>query len=189
MDIVTGSTPTIGFIIVDATDRATAEPGLAPTVYLSKNGAAFAESTNAAEAVSGRDGWYKVALTATETNTPGQLLFEAIAVGGAVWRDIHQVYTTVPVVLADGETVELAAAQFAKIADNVWRRHTDSIEGSSDGDTLQFESPLGMVAKFVHDIARSAGTLYIKKSDGTTLGTQTATYDPEGQPISALTTD
>lgn len=189
MLIENGSTPTITFLMVDATDRSTAEESLdpVPVVYISKAGGAFAATTNAATEISA--GWYTVALTAAETGTDGELALYATAGGAATWREKHQVYTSLSVALASGETVTLAAAQFAKIADNVWRRHTDSIEGSSDGDTLQFESPLGMVAKFVHDIARSAGTLYIKKSDGTTLGTQTATYDPEGQPISALTTD
>ena len=128
-------------------------------------------------------------VTATETGTDGQLALYATGTGAATWREIHQVYTALDVAMASGETVTLATAQFATIADTVWRRHTDDIEGSSDGDSLNFKSPFGMVSKFVHDINLSGGTLYIKKSDGNTLGTQTPTTNAEGLPITALTTD
>ena len=187
MLIENGSTPVIMFLMVDATDRSTAETGLSPTVYVSKAGGAFAATTNSATEVSA--GWYKVTLTATETGTDGQLALYATGTGAATWREIHQVYTALDVAMASGETVTLATAQFATIADTVWRRHTDDIEGSSDGDSLNFKSPFGMVSKFVHDINLSGGTLYIKKSDGNTLGTQTPTTNAEGLPITALTTD
>ncbi|MEZ4558744.1 MAG: hypothetical protein R3A10_07920 [Caldilineaceae bacterium] len=190
--ILNGSTPTIVALMVAATDKSTAQTGLdpVPTAYISKNGGAFAATTNAFTEIGGGGyGWYALQLTAEETGTDGPLIVVAWADGTAVWRDVFQVYTTVPAAMASGETVDLATGEHNKIADHVWRRHTDAIEASSNGDSLQFKSPIGAIAKFVHDIVRTGGTLYIKTSDGSTLGTQTADYDPAGQPISGLTTD
>ena len=55
MLIVNGSTPTITFLMVDATDRSTAEESLdpVPVVYISKAGAAFAATDQLAGAPQG----------------------------------------------------------------------------------------------------------------------------------------
>lgn len=93
MLILNGSTPRIPILMVDSTDDETAETGLTPTVQISKNGGAFAAATNAAVEVG--NGWYYVALTATETNTDGPLLVRATGTGSDEFRDYHQVYTNV----------------------------------------------------------------------------------------------
>lgn len=186
MLIENGSTPVIMFLMVDATDRSTAETGLSPTVYVSKAGGAFAATTNSATEVSA--GWYKVTLTATETGTDGQLALYATGTGAATWREIHQIYTAIPTALASGETVELATAQFAKIADNVLRRNAANIEASSDGDTLAVTSLYGLMQKFMESII-SGVTITINESDGATeLGTQTVTANASGQ-ITSVTTN
>jgi hypothetical protein len=92
MLIKNGSTPVIVFLMVDATDDETAETGLSPTVQISKNGGSFAAVTNAVSEIG--NGWYKVTLTATETNTDGPLIVRATGSGADEWRDYHQVYTT-----------------------------------------------------------------------------------------------
>ncbi len=89
MQITSGTTPTIVFLLVSSTDDKTAVTGLAPTVTLSKAGGAFAAATNAASEIG--SGFYKVAITATESNTAGALAIIATATGADVWRDIHQV--------------------------------------------------------------------------------------------------
>lgn len=89
MQITSGTTPTIVFVLVSSTDDKTAATGKAPTVTLSKAGGAFAAATNAVSEVG--SGFYKVALTATETNTAGALAVIATATGCDDWRDIHQV--------------------------------------------------------------------------------------------------
>ena len=94
MLITNGSTPVIVFLMVDATDDETAKTGLSPSVQISRNGAAFASVTNAVSEIS--NGWYKVTLTATETNTDGPLIMRATGASADEWRDIHQVVTTVP---------------------------------------------------------------------------------------------
>ena len=89
MQITSGTTPTIVFVLVSSTDDKTAATGKMPTVTLSKNGGAFAAATNAVSEVG--LGFYKVTLTATETNTAGPLAVVATATGCDDWRDIHQV--------------------------------------------------------------------------------------------------
>jgi hypothetical protein len=94
MDIDNGSTPTLVFLLVDATDDETAETGLSPVVQISKNGGGFTNTTNSATAIS--NGWYKVVLTATETNTNGPLICRSVVAGTTdEWRDVHQVITPV----------------------------------------------------------------------------------------------
>lgn len=76
-------------MLVSNVDDKTAVTSATPTVTLSKNGGAFAAATNAVAEIS--QGFYKVALTATETNTVGPLALIATATGADVWRDIHEV--------------------------------------------------------------------------------------------------
>lgn len=66
---------------VDATDGVTPETGLAGTmtVYLSKEGAAFAARNSATAPVHDRDGYYSVEVNATDTNTAGDLLVQVSA--------------------------------------------------------------------------------------------------------------
>lgn len=89
MQITSGTTPVIVFLLVSTTDDRTAVTGATPTVTLSKAGGAFAAATNSVSEISA--GFYKVTLTATETNTAGALAIIATASGCDVWRDIHQV--------------------------------------------------------------------------------------------------
>ena len=89
MQITTGSTPTVLFLLVSSTDSKTAATGKTPSVTLSKAGAAFAAATNSPAEVG--SGFYRIALTAAETDTAGALALVATATGCDVWRDIHEV--------------------------------------------------------------------------------------------------
>jgi hypothetical protein len=89
MQITSGTTPVIVFLMVSSTDDKTAVTGLTPAVTLSKAGGAFAAATNAVSEIG--SGFYKVTLTATESNTVGALAVIATATGADAWRDIHQV--------------------------------------------------------------------------------------------------
>ncbi len=89
MQITQSTTPTVLFLLVSNVDDKTAVTGATPTVTLSKNGGAFAAATNPAVEIS--QGFYKLALTATETNTLGPLAIVATATDADVWRDIHEV--------------------------------------------------------------------------------------------------
>ena len=188
--ILNGSTPTIVALMVAATDKSTAQTGLdpVPTAYISKNGGAFAATTNAFTEIGGGGyGWYALQLTAAETDTDGPLIVVAWADGTAVWRDVFQVYTTVPAAMASGETVDLATGEHEAIADTTLRRNTANIEASSDGDTLSVASLYGLMQKFF-EAAITGATVTINKADGATeLGTQTVETNASGQVTSVTT--
>jgi len=76
---------------LDESDGKTAETGLTISqadIRLSKNGAAFAQTNNAAGATHDENGWYGVPLDTTDTNTLGRLVV-AIHESGAlpVWKE------------------------------------------------------------------------------------------------------
>lgn len=81
--IQNGSTPTITFLMVATSDHIAGLTGITPAVQISKNAGAGAASSNAASAVDATNlpGWYKLTLTATETNTNGDLTFAATGTG------------------------------------------------------------------------------------------------------------
>lgn len=89
MQIATGTTPVIVFLLVSTADDKTAVTGATPSVQLSKAGGAFAAAAGAVTEIS--MGFYKFTLTATETNTLGALVIVATATGADVWRSIEQV--------------------------------------------------------------------------------------------------
>jgi len=94
-------------------------------------------------------------------------------------------------ILADTGTdgVVLSAAQMNKIADHVLRRAFATAAASSDGDTKDFRSLLGAVAKLVNKVAISGSTLSIYEDDDTTaLGSQTLTTDAAADPITGADT-
>ena len=84
------------FLMVSSTDGETAVEAASPVpaVEISKNGGAFAASTNAAVNVS--DGWYVLVLTPTETNTNGPLVIRATEAASKEWREKLQVIDAVP---------------------------------------------------------------------------------------------
>lgn len=71
--ILKGATPTVTFKLIASSDHLSKLTGGSPTVNISKNGGTFSATTNAAAEVA--NGWYKVALTATETNTAGDISY------------------------------------------------------------------------------------------------------------------
>jgi hypothetical protein len=93
-DIANGSTPIMVFLMVSTDDGTTAVTGLTPTVQVSKNGGAFATATNSVSEIA--NGWYKVTLTATETNTNGPLIVRATGTGAIEWREVGLVRDAQP---------------------------------------------------------------------------------------------
>lgn len=68
------------FLMIDSTDHITGKTGLTVVVTLSKAGGAFGAAGGTVTEVS--SGWYKIALTTTDTNTLGDLAYHC-AVAGA----------------------------------------------------------------------------------------------------------
>jgi hypothetical protein len=75
---------------LDRTDGVTPETGLTPTVYLTKNGAAFAVRTGVTVAHD-RDGFYRVDLSINDTDTLGRLRaqFTDSATHAPVWENFQ----------------------------------------------------------------------------------------------------
>lgn len=69
----------IPFFMTDSADHISGKTGLAPTVTLSKNTAAFGAAAGAITEIS--SGWYKLAANATDSNTLGMLALHATAAG------------------------------------------------------------------------------------------------------------
>ncbi len=67
------------FMMIDSADHVTGKTGLSPTVTLSKAGGSFAAAGGTVTEVS--SGWYKIALTTTDTNTLGELAFHVTGTG------------------------------------------------------------------------------------------------------------
>ena len=122
---------------VDDTDGKTAETGLTITAYLSKAGAAAVARNSATAITHDRDGYYRVELNATDTNTLGRLrVFSSTAGALPVWADLvvlsAQVFDSL---IAGSDALQvhtneitanlitaasLAADASAEIADAVW---------------------------------------------------------------------
>lgn len=67
------------FLMIDSADHITGKTGLTVTVTLSKAGGAFGAAGGTVSEIS--SGWYKIALTTTDTNTLGDLAFHCISTG------------------------------------------------------------------------------------------------------------
>lgn len=89
--ITNGSAPVIAFLMVATSDHIAGLASITPTVRISKNGGASAATTNAASAIDNTNmaGWYVVTLTATETNTNGEIAFHATGTGAdpSDWKE------------------------------------------------------------------------------------------------------
>lgn len=127
---------------VDATDGVTPETGLAGTmtVYLSKNGGAFAARNSATAPVHDRDGYYSVELDATDTNTLGDLIIEvsAPATHAPVFKEMFVAFANLfDSLVANTDFLEVVATS-----------HDWGISGATytaykkDGTTTQFTKTL-----------------------------------------------
>jgi len=177
------TTPTLIFVLVDETDDETPETGLSPTVQISKAGGAFANTTNAATGIS--DGFYKVTLTATETNTDGALAVKVTASGADVFRDIYVVETTSTAAVS----ITITTDQYNAIADRVLRRSMASARASSNGDTLGARTLLGLLSQHLnrrrYDTGPAALVVYAE-DDSTVFYSTPATTSTDAVNITQL---
>jgi hypothetical protein len=79
MKITQSTTQNRSFLMVLSSDHITGATGLTPTVTLSKNGASFAAANGTVEEIG--EGWYYIALTTVDTNTPGIIAYHVTATG------------------------------------------------------------------------------------------------------------
>jgi hypothetical protein len=98
------STQDLLFMMVDSSDHITGKLALAPTVTLSKSGAAFAPPVGAITEVG--YGWYKVASNVSDNNVLGSLILHAEAAGADPLDTIYEVVAYDP---RDGIRLGLSA--------------------------------------------------------------------------------
>lgn len=73
---------------LDATDGVTPETALSVTVQVGKNGAVFVARNSGTAITHDADGFYRVALSATDTDTSGSLIVKSVVAGAApVWHE------------------------------------------------------------------------------------------------------
>jgi len=77
------------FFMIDSTDHVSGKTGLSPSVSISKAGGSFASAGGTVSEVG--SGWYKIALTTTDTNTLGDLAFQCTATGADPTSFVDQV--------------------------------------------------------------------------------------------------
>lgn len=95
---------TRNFKMIDSADHFSKKTGLTCTVNICKSGGSFATSTNAVSEIA--NGWYKLTLTTTETNTPGDLLYY-ITASGADDTDFMDQVTDPTVAFFGANTVQV----------------------------------------------------------------------------------
>jgi hypothetical protein len=79
--------------MVQSADHITGLTGASPAVTLSKAGAAFGAAGGSVTEIS--SGWYKIALTTTDTNTLGDLAFHVTAASGDPTDFVDQVTSNI----------------------------------------------------------------------------------------------
>lgn len=99
---------------LDITDGVTEEVALSPTVNISKAGAAFAARNSATAISHDADGWYRVELNATDTNTLGSLMayFQAPATHLPVWHEFEVVTANVFDTLFSTDSFDVNVANY-----------------------------------------------------------------------------
>jgi hypothetical protein len=104
---------------LDRADGVTEETALAPTVEISKAGAAFAARSSATAIAHDQNGWYRVELNATDTGTAGPLVakFDDAATHLPVWHEFMVVPAVVYDALVAGtDNLDVNAVQWAGAA-------------------------------------------------------------------------
>jgi hypothetical protein len=79
MPLKQSTTRNLMFLMVDSSDHVTGKTGLTVTVTVSKDGGAFGAAGGTVTEIS--SGWYKIALTTTDTNTVGDIALHCTSTG------------------------------------------------------------------------------------------------------------
>lgn len=119
-------------------DGVTPKTGVSPTVYLSKAGAAQAARNSATAITHDRDGWYRVELNTTDTNTVGPLLIQVTdaATHLAVWHEVVVLPANVYDSLVGGTDLLQVDTTQIEGADA-----TDTINAQADQALADYDAP------------------------------------------------
>lgn len=174
--ILQSSTYSRPFLLVLASDHISPATGKSPTVTISKACAAFAAVGGAVTEISG--GWYKIALTTTDTNTLGALAYHVTEASSdnSDFDDQIVAYDpfTAPVAAPANFSVQVISAQGGVRVDTIQgttqtgRDVGASVLVSSGTGTGQLQVTSGIVQS---DIRKVIGTvIQTGSSSNTTIG-------------------
>lgn len=141
--------------MVQSSDHITGLTGATVTVTLSKAGGAFAAAGGTVTEIS--SGWYKIALTTTDTNTLGDLAFHCTATSGDPTDFSDQVTTQIL-----GDTLTANTTQVSGVA-------------QTGGDIIAAVSNIAVTGAALNAVA--AGATY---TTGTSTGGYTNTFTADG---------
>lgn len=157
---------------LDETDGDTAETGLTiaqADVRLSKNHSTFTQKNESSSAVHDENGFYRVSLNSTDTNTVGKLrVYVNLSGAGAVWEDFivlpESIYEWF--IAGNGPVFPLGTESYA-----------------ADGSQPNLSQAIYMILSMLFEKTISGTTLTTKKLDGTTTA-MTFTLDSSTNPSS-----
>ena len=167
------------FLLVSSSDHVSAVTGSSPdslVVNLSKAGGAFAAAGGTITEVS--SGWYKIALTTTDTNTLGDLAYHITATGADPTDFVDQVCANI---LGDTLPASLSSSERNSLADALLDR--DMSTGADSGSTTV--RTVRQALRFLRNkwaITSSTLTVY-KEDDSTSSWTAAVTATPGADPI------
>src|SRR6185312_12413904 len=117
------------FLLVGSSDHITGLTGATATVNLSKAGGTFAAAGGTVTEVA--NGWYKIALTTTDTNTLGDLAFHITATSADSTDFVDQVTVDIP-----GGSVSSVTGAVASVTGNVGGNVVGSVASVTAGVTV-----------------------------------------------------
>lgn len=186
---------------VDKDDGVVEETGLSPTVQISKNGGTFANRNSATSITHDADGWYKVELDATDTNTLGRLVLKVQdeATHLPVWKEFMIVSGNYYDTKYGSDMFAVNAAQIADEAINNLSFAADAIDAAAfatdaaneiadallkrDWTSVAGEAPrsvLNALRLLRNKWSIAAGTLTVTEEDDATTAWTSALSDDAG---------
>lgn len=193
----------IMLFMADVLDHVSGKTGLAPTVTLSKNGAAFGAAAGAVSEVA--NGWYALAGNATDRDTVGELVVHATATGADPTDDRLVIVPWDPFDAANLGLTNLDAAVTTRVAsadytaaraaklDNVDAAVSTRLASTDitltggkvtpiNVDGMTFESAMELILAVLAGVASPSGsTVQFKKRDGATSKITITYGDVDGQ--------
>jgi hypothetical protein len=165
------------FLMVESADHITGLTGASPTVDISKAGGSFGAAGGAVTEVA--NGWYKVALTTTDTGTLGELAYHITAASGDPTDFVDQVCGNI---LGDTLPASLSSSERNSVADAILDR--DMSTGADSGSTT-VRTPRQALRALRNKVDLSSGssvTVY-KEDDSTSSWTAALTTNGSALPI------
>lgn len=160
------------FLLVQSSDHITGLTAASPTVNLSKAGAAFAAAGGVVTEVA--NGWYKIALTTTDTNTLGDLAYHITATSADPTDFVDQVTANIL-----GDTLPVNVLQINGTAQTAADLGVLNSANGIETSYSMAQAMRVMLAALCGKVSGLPGSPVFKATDGTTTRIS-ATTDVNG---------